>query len=169
MSELNFIAWSLLYSAIVLVMLVLANGYWTIMMISFVVFIGFDMIRPALTNYFSNIAGKRQGFAGGLNSTFTSMGNFIGPLVAGALFDVNLEFPLYMAIAVSLSGIIIIFIEKDLSHVVKKQINTQYEMWGPNKKNFTEKFYGQGKFGRTRWDTVFKTESVPHFFLFYNL
>ena len=51
------------------------------------------------------------------------MGNFIGPLVAGALFDVNLEFPLYMAIAVSLSGIII-FIEKDLSHAVKKQINT---------------------------------------------
>ena len=40
------------------------------------------------------------------------MGNFIGPLVAGALFDVNLEFPLYMAIAVSLSGIVIIFIEE---------------------------------------------------------
>ncbi|GGI37593.1 putative MFS family arabinose efflux permease [Staphylococcus capitis] len=82
------------------------------MVISFIVFIGFDMIRPALTNYFSNIAGDRQGFAGGLNSTFTSMGNFIGPLVARALFDVNLEFPLYMAIAVSLSGIVIIFIEK---------------------------------------------------------
>ena len=74
LSELNFIAWSLLYSAIVLVMLVVANGYWTIMVISFIVFIGFDMIRPALTNYFSNIAGDRQGFAGGLNSTFTSMG-----------------------------------------------------------------------------------------------
>ena len=37
---------------------------------------------------------------------------------------------------------------------------------GPNKKNFTEKFYGQGKFGRTRWDTVFKTNSVSHFFCF---
>ena len=101
------------------------------------------MIRPALTNYFSNIAGKRQGFAGGLNSTFTSMGNFIGPLVAGALFDVNLEFPLYMAIAVSLSGIIIILLKKDLSHVVKKQINTQ----GAPTKNFTKKFHRQGKLG----------------------
>ncbi|HBY82230.1 multidrug efflux MFS transporter NorA [Staphylococcus warneri] len=111
-TELNFIAWSLLYSAIVLVMLIIAQGYWTIMLISFIVFIGFDMIRPAITNYFSNIAGNRQGFAGGLNSTFTSMGNFIGPLVAGTLFDVNIEFPLYMAIAVSLSGIVIIFIEK---------------------------------------------------------
>ena len=56
-------------------------------------FIGFDLIRPALTNYYSNIAGNRQGFAGGLNSTFTSMGNFVGPLVAGSLFDVNIEFP----------------------------------------------------------------------------
>lgn len=111
-TELNFIAWSLLYSAIVLVMLIIAQGYWTIMLISFIVFIGFDMFRPAITNYFSNIAGNRQGFAGGLNSTFTSMGNFIGPLVAGTLFDVNIEFPLYMAIAVSLSGIVIIFIEK---------------------------------------------------------
>lgn len=111
-TELNFIAWSLLYSAIVLVMLIIAQGYWTIMLISFIVFIGFDMIRPAITNYFSNIAGNRQGFAGGLNSTFTSMGDFIGPLVAGTLFDVNIEFPLYMAIAVSLSGIVIIFIEK---------------------------------------------------------
>ena len=84
-TELNFIAWSLLYSAIVLVMLIIAQGYWTIMLISFIVFIGFDMIRPAITNYFSNIAGNRQGFAGGLNSTFTSMGNFMGPLVAGTL------------------------------------------------------------------------------------
>ena len=61
---------------------------------------GFDMIRPAITNYFSNIAGDRQGFAGGLNSTFTSMGNFIGPLIAGALFDVHIEAPIYMAIGV---------------------------------------------------------------------
>lgn len=114
MSELTFIVWSLLYSAIVLFMLILAQGYWTIMLISFVVFIGFDLIRPALTNYFSNIAGNRQGFAGGLNSTFTSMGNFIGPLVAGALFDINIEMPLYMAIVVMIIGIVIIFIEKKI-------------------------------------------------------
>lgn len=63
MSELTFIVWALLYSAIVLFTLILANGYWTIMIISFIVFIGFDLIRPAITNYFSNIAGNRQGFA----------------------------------------------------------------------------------------------------------
>ena len=120
MSELTFIVWALLYSAIVLFTLILANGYWTIMIISFIVFIGFDLIRPAITNYFSNIAGNRQGFAGGLNSTFTSMGNFVGPLVAGALFDINIEYPLYMAIAVMVLGIVLIFIEKGLHKHLSK-------------------------------------------------
>ncbi|HIA6962125.1 TPA: multidrug efflux MFS transporter NorA, partial [Staphylococcus aureus] len=120
-SELTFIAWSLLYSVVVLILLVFANGYWSIMLISFVVFIGFDMIRPAITNYFSNIAGERQGFAGGLNSTFTSMGNFIGPLIAGALFDVHIEAPIYMAIGVSLAGVIIVLIEKQHRAKLKEQ------------------------------------------------
>ena len=92
-TELTFITWALLYSVIVIFSLIIAHSYWSIMLISFIVFIGFDLIRPALTNYYSNIAGNRQGFAGGLNSTFTSMGNFVGPLVAGSLFDVNIEFP----------------------------------------------------------------------------
>ncbi|HDD5919899.1 TPA: multidrug efflux MFS transporter NorA [Staphylococcus aureus] len=120
-SELTFIAWSLIYSVIVLVLLVIADGYWTIMVISFAVFIGFDMIRPAITNYFSNIAGDRQGFAGGLNSTFTSMGNFIGPLIAGALFDVHIEAPIYMAIGVSLAGVVIVLIEKQHRAKLKQQ------------------------------------------------
>ncbi|RBA04677.1 multidrug efflux MFS transporter NorA [Staphylococcus arlettae] len=113
-SELIFITYALIYSAIILAALTLTNSYWAIMVVSFVVFIGFDMIRPAITNYFSNIAGDRQGFAGGLNSTFTSMGNFIGPLVAGTLYDINFEFPIYMAVLVMIIGIIVIRIEKVL-------------------------------------------------------
>ena len=110
--ELTFINYSLIYSAIVLLALTFVDSYWSIMLISFIVFIGFDMIRPAITNYFSNIAGDRQGFAGGLNSTFTSMGNFIGPLVAGTLYDVNFEYPLYMAVVVMILGMFVILVEK---------------------------------------------------------
>jgi len=118
--ELTFITYALLYSAIILLALTFMHNYWSIMIISFIVFIGFDMIRPAITNYFSNIAGNRQGFAGGLNSTFTSMGNFIGPLVAGTLYDINFEFPLYMAILVMFIGMIVIFIEKSIRNRLKK-------------------------------------------------
>ena len=120
------------------------------------------MIRPALTNYFE-YSRQTARFCRWIEFNFTSMGNFIGPLVAGALFDVNLEFPLYMAIAVSLSGIIIIFIEKDLSHAVKKQINT-----GPNKENFAEKFYGQSKFWG-RGGTQCSRRILCPTSLFYNL
>lgn len=118
--ELTFITYSLLYSAIILLALTFVHSYWSIMLISFIVFIGFDMIRPAITNYFSNIAGNRQGFAGGLNSTFTSMGNFIGPLVAGTLYDINFEFPLYMSIFVMVLGMLVIFIESQLRSRFRK-------------------------------------------------
>lgn len=122
-SELTFITYALIYSAIILIALTITHSYWTIMLVSFVVFIGFDMIRPAITNYFSNIAGDRQGFAGGLNSTFTSMGNFIGPLVAGTLYDINFEFPIYMAVLVMVLGIIVIRIEKLLRARRNKKVN----------------------------------------------
>lgn len=112
LEELALITYSLIYSAVVLGFLIFANSYWHVMLICFIVFIGFDLIRPALTNYFSNIAGNRQGFAGGLNSTFTSMGNFIGPLIAGALYDVNIEYPLLMSILFMMIGCGVIMIEK---------------------------------------------------------
>ncbi|REH89656.1 multidrug efflux MFS transporter NorA [Staphylococcus felis] len=115
MSELTFIVYALIYSAVILLLLIYAHAYWHVMLICFIVFIGFDLIRPALTNYFSNIAGHRQGFAGGLNSTFTSMGNFIGPLIAGGLYDVNIEYPLMMSILFMLLGCGVIWIEKGLN------------------------------------------------------
>lgn len=115
LNELMLIVYSLIYSAIVLGLLIFAHSYWHVMLICFIVFIGFDLIRPALTNYFSNIAGNRQGFAGGLNSTFTSMGNFIGPLIAGGLYDVNIEYPLLMSILFMLIGCVVIMIEKAIS------------------------------------------------------
>src|SRR5699024_8059388 len=114
------ITYALLYSAIILLALSFMHNYWSIMIISFIEFIGFDMIRPAITNYFSNIAGYLQVIAGGLNSTCTSMGNFIGPLVAGTLYDINFEFPLYMAILVMFIGMIVIFIEKSIRNRLKK-------------------------------------------------
>ena len=110
-SELKFIAYALIYSMIILVLMIYAHTYWHVMLLCFVVFIGFDLIRPALTNYFSNIAGHRQGFAGGLNSTFTSMGNFIGPLIAGTLYDIDIEYPLLMSIAFMILGCVVIVIE----------------------------------------------------------
>ncbi|MFB9986676.1 MFS transporter [Bacillus benzoevorans] len=83
------------------------NTYMAIMVISCILFIGFDLIRPALTTYLSKVAGNEQGYVGGMNSMFTSLGNIFGPVVGGALFDMNLNYPFYFSSVVLIIGIVI--------------------------------------------------------------
>lgn len=64
-------------------------------------------MRPAITSYLSKVAGDEQGFVGGMNSMFTSIGNIFGPIIGGILFDINLNFPYYFATAVLVIGVII--------------------------------------------------------------
>ena len=71
----------------------MVQSYWTVMAVTFTVFIGFDLIRPAVTTYLSRIAGKDQGFVGGMNSFFTSLANVFGPVLGGILFDVDINYP----------------------------------------------------------------------------
>ncbi|GGI03648.1 MAG TPA: multidrug efflux MFS transporter NorA [Staphylococcus sp.] len=108
--EIKLTLFSLIYSVLILGAFLIASKYITVMLVSFVIFIGFDLIRPSMTNYFSKLAGNNQGTAGGLNSAATSVGNLIGPLVAGVAFDINIEFPLIIAMAFFVvAAVIIIF------------------------------------------------------------
>lgn len=56
-----------------------------------------DLLRPAITTLLSKIAGENQGFAGGMNSTYTSLGNMVGPALGGILFNVNVNLPYIFA------------------------------------------------------------------------
>jgi len=100
MGEINIIRWSLLISGILVYMMTVVNTYWTVMAVTFTVFIGFDMIRPAVTNYLSRIAGNDQGFVGGMNSFFTSLANVFGPILGGVLYDVDIEYPFLFSVVV---------------------------------------------------------------------
>ena len=112
--EIILTLFSLIYSVLILGAFVYASHYITVMLVSFVIFIGFDLIRPSMTNYFSKLAGNNQGTAGGLNSAATSVGNLIGPLVAGAAFDIKIDFPLFIAMAFFIiASIIIAFYRPD--------------------------------------------------------
>ncbi|GGA34763.1 tetracycline resistance MFS efflux pump [Psychrobacillus lasiicapitis] len=97
-------------SAIFIFAMIKVSSYWSILVVTFVIFLMFDLIRPALTTYLSKIAGDAQGFVGGLNSTFTSIGNIIGPGIAGILFDVNIDYPYVLSMYVlALSFVISLF------------------------------------------------------------
>jgi DHA1 family multidrug resistance protein-like MFS transporter len=61
-------------------------------------------IGPALNSYVSRLAGDRQGAVMGFNSASASLGRVVGPLLAGFLFDRNMDYPFYVASATLLVG-----------------------------------------------------------------
>ncbi|HDR7355343.1 TPA: MFS transporter [Bacillus wiedmannii] len=114
--EIALIRYSLALAAIFIFLMTIANSYVTILLTSLLLFVGFDFIRPSVTTYLSKIAGNQQGFVGGMNSMFTSIGNIGGPIVGGTLFDININFPYYFATIVIICGTILtIFWKKPIS------------------------------------------------------
>ncbi|UNK17869.1 MFS transporter [Paenibacillus sp. N3/727] len=91
--ERKLIQMFLLVSAVFLIISIFVRSYWLILGTTFVMFLAFDLLRPALTTLLSRMAGEDQGFVAGMNSTYTSFGNIIGPLAGGMLFDWNINFP----------------------------------------------------------------------------
>ena len=83
------------------------------MLVMFTIFIGFDLIRPAVTTYLSRIAGNEQGFVGGMNSFFTSLANVLGPIVGGIMFDIDINYPFYFSTVVIIVGLVIAMMWKD--------------------------------------------------------
>jgi MFS transporter, DHA1 family, multidrug resistance protein len=103
--EIRLIRYSLIFSTILVFLLTFVHSYSAILLVTIIVFIGFDLMRPAVTTYLSKIAGKEQGFVGGMNSMFTSIGNVFGPMIGGILFDIDLNYPFYFASTFLLLGI----------------------------------------------------------------
>ncbi|MEN2467533.1 multidrug efflux MFS transporter NorA [Ornithinibacillus sp. JPR2-1] len=107
LGEIRLIQYSLLLSAVLVYMMTVVQSYLSILLVTFIVFVGFDLFRPAITSYLSNIAGREQGFVGGMNSMFTSLGNIFGPIVGGVLFDIDINYPYFFATAIIAMGIVL--------------------------------------------------------------
>lgn len=80
------------------VTLLLALGFFTLTLV---------LIGPALNAHISRFAGEHQGTVMGLNSASSSLGRVLGPLLAGPLFDINLEYPFWSGAAILLFGAIL--------------------------------------------------------------
>jgi Major Facilitator Superfamily. len=105
--EISLVRYCLIFSIVLVFGMTVVNSYFSIMAVTFTVFVGFDLLRPAVTNYLSKIAGDEQGFVSGMNSMFTSIGNVFGPIVGGWLFDINLDYPFYFASLVLIVGLLL--------------------------------------------------------------
>lgn len=118
LGEARLVQLSLILSSVLVLALTFVYSYWLIMLVMFTVFIGFDLIRPAVTTYLSRIAGNEQGFVGGMNSFFTSLANVLGPIIGGILFDIDINYPFYFGTIVIIVGLGIALMWKD--HASKK-------------------------------------------------
>lgn len=95
--ERRVISICLLISGLFILLTLFVHRYWLICAVTFIVFLATDILRPAVSTQMSMLAKDQQGYVAGLNSTFTSLGNIIGPIVAGSLFDININYPYVLA------------------------------------------------------------------------
>ena len=111
--ELGLIQLTFFASAIFIAVIAFTKSNLVVALSTFVVFLAFDLFRPAVTTYLSKHAGNRQGAINGLNSAFTSFGNILGPMAAGYMFDLNHLFPYYISAIILLgTGVLSLFLNR---------------------------------------------------------
>ncbi|WP_040949861.1 MFS transporter [Gorillibacterium massiliense] len=92
--ENRVISTCLLVAGVFVLLTLFVHVYWAIIVVTFIVFLATDILRPAISTQMSKLAGEhQQGFVAGMNSAYTSLGNIAGPVVAGLLFDLNVNYP----------------------------------------------------------------------------
>lgn len=94
--EMNVILVNLLVAAGSMLLVVYVSGFFIVLTVATIFSIATTFIRPAVNTMVSKFAGAEQGFAAGMNNAYMSLGNMVGPALAGTLFDINMNLPYYL-------------------------------------------------------------------------
>jgi len=78
----------------------LAGGYGSTLLALGLFALAMALCGPVLNAAVSRFAGERQGTVMGMTSAANSLGRVIGPLWAGYLYDINIEYPYWSGAAV---------------------------------------------------------------------
>lgn len=107
--EVRVIRYCFFASAVGTVFVIYDHSHWQLIVATLVVFEAFDMLRPAITTLLTKMSKGNQGLLNGVNMSLTSVGNIVGPLISGALLDINYQYPYWIVIAFLLVSFIITF------------------------------------------------------------
>ena len=86
-----------------------ASNYALFFVISLFIFLSTSILRPVLNTLISKLAGNEQGFAMGMNNAYMSIGNVIGPTLAGLLYDVKITYPFVLGFVLLVITLFITF------------------------------------------------------------
>jgi DHA1 family multidrug resistance protein-like MFS transporter len=81
------------------------------------------MLRPSISSLVSKETEVDQGLALGLNNSFMSLGRFIGPLLAGFLFDIRITLPYLVGSLIMFLGFL--FVQTKLKDPTEKSESAQ--------------------------------------------
>jgi MFS transporter, DHA1 family, multidrug resistance protein len=93
---------SLIASAVTFVLMILAFDYLTILLATGVFIFSNAMLRPSISSLISKGSEMGQGVAMGIANSYMSLGRIVGPLMAGALFDVQIRLPYLVSAGIML-------------------------------------------------------------------
>ncbi len=110
--EVRVIRYCFFASAIGTAFVIYDHSHWQLIVATLVVFEAFDMLRPTITTLLTKMSKNNQGLLNGVNMSLTSVGNIIGPLISGALLDINYQYPYWIVIVfLAISFIITVGLE----------------------------------------------------------
>lgn len=75
-----------------------ATNYSLFFGITLLIFLATSILRPVLNTLISKLAGDEQGFAMGMNNAYMSIGNVLGPTLAGTLYDIQITYPFMLGL-----------------------------------------------------------------------
>ena len=97
---------SLFASIFGFLLMLTAHNLSTVILMTSLFILSNAMLRPAVSSLISKRAETGQGVAMGLNNAFMSLGRVVGPLWAGAVLDLNINFPFMTGSLVMLIGFV---------------------------------------------------------------
>lgn len=86
-----------------------ASNYTLFFVISLFIFLSTSILRPVLNTLISKLAGNEQGFAMGMNNAYMSIGNVLGPTLAGLLYDIKITYPFVLGLVLLIVTLFITF------------------------------------------------------------
>ena len=105
--EATVIKASALAGSVGFAVLLLANTYVTILLATGFFILSKTLLRPAAFSLISKRATGGQGVVMGLSNSFMSLGRIAGPIWAGFIFDVNVDYPYLSGSAIMFIGFLI--------------------------------------------------------------
>jgi DHA1 family multidrug resistance protein-like MFS transporter len=80
-------------SAVSMILVLFSGNFIYMLIMNILFFLLTSILRPAINTMLSKMAGNEQGFAAGMNNAYSSLGNIIGPSLAGIFYDVSYDIP----------------------------------------------------------------------------